>query len=1029
MTSRIALPPNTELRFGPDTCFSIKKEVGRGGSCIVYDAVYKTNAGDEKIVRVKECYPFDIPLEREPSGTLACPESASRLFADAKAQMYEDFRLCNRLFFSETFSDAVINTINIYEKNNTVYVVSTWAQENVLSSLELHSLRDCVSIVRQTASAIQSIHQAGYLYLDIKPENISVVSSSSKRIQLFDFNSLIPVSALKEDGNSFLSYTKGFAALELRRGQFSKLGFYTDIYGIGALLFFLLFRRTPEAPECVQGANYDFTKLSFPDSFPDKLLLHLEIFFRKTLAAFPPDRWQHMDDVVRELELIEHLSDPIFPYLISTPINPPSYFIGRSGEMEELEAWYKDDMHQHLFVTGMGGIGKSTFIRQFLAKHRQDWDSVCLLYFHNNIRQTITDETKLKINGMERMPGEKEADYFERKLQKLHEIIERDRVFLVIDNFENQHDPYLNKIFALNCRVIFISRNPLGSLNLPVLKLEALNDENDLRKIFIHYLDHKIEPSESDIVREIIRQLDGHTLAIELFARQISNSFITLTAANQLLKKEGVLHAGSDQVDYLRDDHISYEQLETIIMRLFETDSLLPEQISLLKAITLFPAPGINVRELVRLTGIDTTETILCLVQYGWITRDQEQVFLHPLIRDVIRNLPGTEAVMACVQSVLLTLYKEIISESHMEEIDIREFDKFSEELEKIDFYDIVTDYQKLNSSVTMTRSVIDALSNDPQISGRPLAQKLFQSMVINLPKHEDEAVINYGMVLLTHPEYLSPVEILEVVESVEKAFLARQDYKAAFQLIERAEEYTVDERTKAEFCGLVSNIYDYRDAPGDQEEMLAWLETGIDHARLAPPPERKHLLAEYLLSKLNVFTRNSIEDDTGIDGLIRELMDIMDKECLPYSEIRCGFATAMGFYWAELEHNRKEADEWIELSQTIGERLYPDGIDFIDNCIIPPAIMYIDMKEYSASESTLQKGIRICEKYPDLIAYSRKKHDLHRFLLDVYLEKGDYTKAGILIEVLDRNVENFGFPDTVHPDIRFFLSQNKEKG
>ncbi len=171
-----------------------------------------------------------------------------------------------------------------------------------------------------------------------------------------------------------------------------------------------------------------------------------------------------------------------------------------------------------------------------------------------------------------------------------------------------------------------------------------------------------------------------------------------------------------------------------------------------------------------------------------------------------------------------------------------------------------------------------------------------------------------------------------------------------------------------------MSNIYDYRDAPGDQEEMLSWLEAGINHARLAPPPKRKHLLAEFLLGKLIAFTRNGIEDDIGIDGLIQELMDIIEKECLPYSEIRCGFAIAMGFYCAEQGKNRMEADKWNALSRLIGEKLYPNGIDFIDNCIIPLAIMYIDMKEFKDSEVLLNEGILICQSHFDLIAYRQKK-------------------------------------------------------
>ena len=1032
MDNRIALSPNTELRFGSETIFTIKSEVGRGGSCIVYDAVYRTNAGDEKLVRIKECCPFDLPLKREPGGALSCPETAAQQFADAKAQMYKDFRLCNRLFYSETSSDSIINTINIYKANNTVYVVSAWARENVLSSMKLDTLRECISVIRQTASAINSIHREGYLYLDIKPDNISVIRGGSGRVQLFDFNSLIPVSALKDGFSSLLSYTKGFAALELRRGQFSKLNFCTDIYGIGALMFYLLFGRTPEAPDCVQGAVYDFTKLAFPGSRPDRLLLHLEEFFRKTLAAFPLDRWQQMDDVIRALEVIERLADPVYPYLNSAPVNPPAYFIGRSGETETLETWYQDDLQQNLFVTGMGGIGKSTFVRQFLAKHRGDWDSICFLYFRNSLQQTITDDAGLKINGTERFPEEKEADYFERKLRKIQTILERDRVLLVIDNFEDHHDPDFDRVLALNCRKIFISRQPFGSLNLPVLKLDAIQDEEDLLRLFIHYLDRDVSPDETDSIREIIRLLCGHTLGIELFARQISNSFLRLSEAPELLRKQGLLHAGSERVDYLRDSRISYEHLEAIITRLFETDSLSSEQIAVLRGLTLFLAPGIGAREFMRLAGVELPETITCLVRYGWITRDRDRIFLHPLIRDVIRDLPVMENTVKNVQNVLHTLYDEITFESHKEEINLSsllENDNCSQILENFpsgfDPYAIITDHRKLDRSVSIARGVIDALAGDAFPAGSPPAQKLYQAMVVNLPKHEDEAILDHGMRLLDHPEHLTPLEILEVFEPVEKALLVRQEYDSAIRLMERAEQYAVDERTKAEFCGLVGNIYDYRNGPEDLEKILFWLEDGIGHARLSPPPERKHLLAESLLGKLNILTRSGIEDETGIDNMIRELINIIEKECLPYSEIRCAFANAMGFYWAELGKDQKETDMWIAAARSIGEKLYPAGLDLIDNCIIPQAIMYIDLKAYDASEAALLEGIRICNDHPDLIAYRRKKHDLQRYLLDVYLEDGSSFKARLIVAILDDECRQYGFPDTVLPEIRQYLDES----
>ena len=150
---------------------------------------------------------------------------------------------------------------------------------------------------------------------------------------------------------------------------------------------------------------------------------------------------------------------------------------------------------------------------------------------------------------------------------------------------------------------------------------------------------------------------------------------MTLSEASELLRQQGLLHAGSERVDYLRDSRISYEHLESIITRLFETDSLSSEQIALLKGLTLFPAPGIESGEFLRLAGIDSPESVLSLVRYGWITEISGQhaltadhiIFLHPLIRDVIRDLLITDKTGENAQNVLFGRCSQIRKQMQQE--------------------------------------------------------------------------------------------------------------------------------------------------------------------------------------------------------------------------------------------------------------------------------------------------------------------------------------------------------------------------
>ena len=75
MDTRIALKKDTVLKCGEGLSFVIREEIARGGSCIVYDAVYQAGR-EEKPIRLKECYPFNLEIRRTVSGVRFMKETA-----------------------------------------------------------------------------------------------------------------------------------------------------------------------------------------------------------------------------------------------------------------------------------------------------------------------------------------------------------------------------------------------------------------------------------------------------------------------------------------------------------------------------------------------------------------------------------------------------------------------------------------------------------------------------------------------------------------------------------------------------------------------------------------------------------------------------------------------------------------------------------------------------------------------------------------------------------------------------------------
>ena len=179
--------------------YTIRDEIGRGGSCLVYDAYYSNNIKEERTVRIKECYPCRMKIERLENGELIPDEKDLSEFQVVRTRIIDSFRLNNQLFSDTSLTNSVSNTLDIYEQNGTVYIVSTFQAGSVLSKENISSLKDAVNIVKAVAKTVRNIHDNGFLYLDIKPSNIYVYEGATEVVQLFDFDSLIPIDAFKSE--------------------------------------------------------------------------------------------------------------------------------------------------------------------------------------------------------------------------------------------------------------------------------------------------------------------------------------------------------------------------------------------------------------------------------------------------------------------------------------------------------------------------------------------------------------------------------------------------------------------------------------------------------------------------------------------------------------------------------------------------------------------------------------------------------------------------------------------------------------
>lgn len=1004
MDSRIALPPDTSLCFknkeGGLARYTVVKEIGRGGTCIVYDAFYETNTGDINYVRIKECYPCRLRIERTAFGELKADSKDASQFYKAQEKLRSDFTIGNGLYYSEGLFDALINNIDIYSANGTTYIVSVYSPESTLASFKPKDIKTCVCLVKQVAYILQKIHAKGYLYLDIKPENVLILDSYNTRVQLFDLDSLYPfVSSRNVEMNDIrLSYSQGFAAIELRTGNMRKIGPHTDVFGVGALLYYLLFGTAPTARDCEPSAFFDYTKMLYSDvEHYNKLFFVLNDFFHNALANFYLDRYANMQQVVDALDIIEHIADNTIPYIQSTEIITPKNFVGRKQELSALEQWFEKDESKCIFVTGIGGIGKSTLVRAFLSKRRSKIDSVLYLYYTNSLEQTLTDDYSAKINTISKSEHESISDYYKRKLDAFQNAVKDTHSVLVIDNFYGKENFDISKILNVGWKVIFISREETLLKDFPTLSVKAIDNKTDLRLLFENSLGRHIPTNEQNYVDNIISQVSGHTLVLELIANQIASSYLDVRQAANLVSQLGFSEIAPEKVTYDKDNTAFHETIHNIITELFNAEKLSECKKSILKVLSLFDESGIDIHLFHEILEIKTKEDVNILIRDGWIENSGNSISLHPVIRETVHCWDWSENS----EKYALLLMNFLI-----------------EELKKSDESNnrAIFNRKKVDLYLKLSESVLESCKRTHLLRRNDIFTELLYFTVINMPRYREDFILKQSEILIRRCKIRND-SAMKVYGRMLAVYQERKDYNTSLKKLKEAENVarkSGNNYVYALYYELLSDFYDaVLDGAYDSEQsdakyifkkMTGAIDKTIRYSKKVRLDGRK-LLAKNLLAKATILMRNNSKNKKAANRLLNKARELVLSDNQPFSRNKFVYYMVCAWYFTLVEPYFEKTIDCLENANEIYKKITTTQLDKIDDILIPSADIYRTWNQYSDSARLLSAAIEICNKNDTVVPYIRKKFDLYCCLLDVCFEwnKIDFCKT-IITEIDDEN-------------------------
>ena len=529
---------------------------------------------------------------------------------------------------------------HIFETGGTAYIDVSCFGGATLDKLTL-TLPQYVAVCLTVAKTAGYYHKAGRLCLDLKPDNIFVLQNApddtvTQLVEFIDFDSVRRLSEL--DGIAPVAYTAEWCAPEqhspFAAGNITEAA---DIYVLGELVFYLLFGRHSTEREHRGFSKYPFDECPkqyrrFTDR-PDVCGLFTRLF-RGTLRSSPANRFDNVSEVISLLEsLVTELEkrDYIIPKL---PTVPP-YFIGRDNELADISERLKKD--NVLFVTGIGGIGKSALIKAFIRSHKTDYEAIIYLEFDGDFVRSFCDDMQLQLSTVSRQDSEFPDEYFTRKLTHLRRICGEKKVLFVLDNFSGRITKELSKILDCGFDTLIVTRNRPPQNSFLIIEVGAIAD-TALMKLISLNLGRTMTKDERNSFAEIITRVQGHTLVLELIARQIVVGRIDIRTVRELIREHGFSRFSSAQIGNYKDGEEIYGTLSAIITALFDAGKMTSDELLTMKTLALLDVRGLESELAERILKL-SIETVQNLGQQGWLCFG-ERVRVHPVVAETMRNYP-----------------------------------------------------------------------------------------------------------------------------------------------------------------------------------------------------------------------------------------------------------------------------------------------------------------------------------------------------------------------------------------------------
>ncbi|MDR1762350.1 MAG: serine/threonine protein kinase [Dysgonamonadaceae bacterium] len=284
--------------------YQVLNVIGEGGFSLTYRGAWKTEIqgtlGKTTAfvpVCIKE-YFFKDYCQRNPKSGFVEPtsESGKVFFEKHKEKIVKEARI-----LAEISHPNVVNVLEVFKQNNTVYIVMEFISGNSLKKeVEENGIfkeDKTLKIIYETGQALDYIHGKNILHLDVKPSNILIDKSGNPRLIDFGISKKYDLASDKETSTTLQAASKGYASIEQYDSEAMQVfSPCPDVYSLGATMYFMLTGQVP-----TESILRSTKGLQNPREINPEISENTERVILKAMSIQAKDRYQCVMDMLFDL--------------------------------------------------------------------------------------------------------------------------------------------------------------------------------------------------------------------------------------------------------------------------------------------------------------------------------------------------------------------------------------------------------------------------------------------------------------------------------------------------------------------------------------------------------------------------------------------------------------------------------------------------------------------------------------------------------------------------------------------------------